>query len=311
MPKDFIQTTEGLRFAVVDGCPEDGRLLCTLRYVPMASGGLRKLSTAEAVDFLQEHGPAYLRRSRRLDAVLPAVPLECIAGHLRPRDRVRTLLADTNCDAIEAKARRLLGIFAGEGLDLQEFGITGSLLVGAQTLASDIDLVVYAPATFDAARTVVAEATADGRLDAPAEADWRIAYERRGCTLAFQDYLWHERRKFNTGFFEGTKFDLTLVLPGSSGSLQPAEKRGSLTLRATVTDDRRAFEFPARYLIDHPRIGQVLSFTHTYVGQARIGESIEASGQVEALPDGSERLIVGSSREAPGEYIRVLHDETD
>ncbi|QXP91890.1 hypothetical protein [Methylococcus capsulatus] len=310
LPKDFIQTAEGLRFAVVDGHPEDGRLLCTLRYVPLADG-LRKLSTAEAMDFLQEHRPAYLRRSRRLDAVLPAVPLECIAGHLRPRDRVRTLLAGTSRDAIEAKARRLLGVFAGEGLDLKEFGVTGSLLLGAQTLASDIDLVVYAPATFDAARTVVAEATADGRLDTPTEADWRKAYERRGCTLAFEDYLWHERRKFNTGFIEGTKFDLTLVLPGSWDSFQAAEKRGSLILRTRVTDDRGAFESPARYLTDHPRVGQVLSFTHTYVGQARTGEKIEASGQVEALPDGSERLIVGSSREAPGEYIRVLHDETD
>ncbi|QXP85695.1 nucleotidyltransferase domain-containing protein [Methylococcus sp. Mc7] len=310
LPKDFIQTAEGLHFAIVDGNPEDDRLLCTLRYVPTDDGRLRKLGTAEAAAFLQERHPDYLRLSRRLDAVLPAVPLECIARHFHPRDRVRTLIAGQSRDPIEAKVRRLLGLFAAEGLNLAEFGLTGSLLIGAQTPASDIDLVVYDPSTFDAARAVVAKATADGRLSEPAEADWRKAYERRGCTLAFEDYLWHERRKFNAGFIEGTKFDLTLVLPRPLDPIQPAAKRGPMILRATVTDDRRAFEYPARYRTDHPRVGAILSFTHTYVGQARTGEKIEASGQLEALPDGTERLVVGSSREAPGEYIRVLHDDT-
>jgi hypothetical protein len=311
LPKDFIQTAEGLHFAIVDGRPEDDRLLCTLRYAPAGDGLLRKLSTAEAAALLREHHPDYLRRSRRMDAVLPAVPVESVVRHFRPRDRVRTLFTGQPCGSIEAKARRLLGLFAAEGLNLADFGLTGSLLIGAQTPASDIDLVIYNPGTFDAARAVVAKATADGRLNAPGEAEWRKAYERRGCALGFKDYLWHERRKFNAGFIEGTKFDLTLVLPGSSESIQPGQKRGCLILQTRVTDGRRAFESPARYRTDHPRIGEILSFTHTYVGQARTGERIEASGLIETLPDGTERLIVGSSREAPGEYIRVLHDETD
>ncbi|QJD29243.1 nucleotidyltransferase domain-containing protein [Methylococcus geothermalis] len=310
LPKDFIRTAEGLHFAIVDGNPEDGRLLCTLRYVPTDHGRLRKLNTAEATAFLQEHHPDYLYLSRRLDAVLPAVPVECVARHFRPRDRVRTLFTSQTADPIEAKACRLLGLFFAERLNLTEFGLTGSLLIGAQTPASDIDLVVYDPNTFDAARAMVAKATADGRLSAPGQADWRKAYERRGCTLGFEDYLWHERRKFNAGFIEATKFDLTLVLPRPLDNIPPAAKRGPMILRATVTDGRRAFEYPARYRTDHPRIGEILSFTHTYVGQARTGERIEASGLVEALPDGTERLIVGSSREAPGEYIRVLHDDT-
>jgi predicted nucleotidyltransferase len=311
LPKDFIRTAEGLHFAIVDGCPEDGRLLCTLRYVPTDDGRLRKLGTAEAAAFLQEHHPDYLRRSRRLDATLPAVPIEHVVRHSHPRDRIQALLAERSREPMEAKTRRLLGLFAGEGLDLAEFGLTGSLLIGAQTSASDIDLVIYDRGAFDAARAAVAKATADGRLSAPGEADWREAYRRRGCTLAFEDYLRHERRKFNAGFIEGAKFDLMLVLPRSSESSQPAEKRGSLILRTTVTDDRGAFESPARYRTDHPRIGEILSFTHTYAGQARTGERIEASGLVEALPGGGERLIVGSSREAPGEYIRVLRDDTN
>ncbi|MDD2769056.1 MAG: hypothetical protein PHT19_09990 [Methylococcus sp.] len=311
LPKDFIETAEGLYFAVVDAHPEDGRILCTLRYVSAEDGRLRKQSTAEAGAYLQKHHPDYLRHSPRLDTVLPAVPVARIARHIRPRDRIKNLHAGGARDPIEDKAGRLLGLFAEEGLDVVEFGLTGSLLIGAQTPASDIDLVIYDKDTFDAARSVVAKATADGRLSAPDEADWREAYERRGCALGFEDYLWHEKRKFNAGFIEGTKFDLALVLHRPTEAARPASKRGTMSLRATVTDDHRAFDSPARYRIDHPRIGEILSFTHTYVGQARTGEKIEACGLIEALPDGSERLVVGSSREAPGEYIKVLHDDTN
>jgi predicted nucleotidyltransferase len=59
--------------------------------------------------------------------------------------------------------------------------------------------------------------------------------------------------------------------------------------------------------IDHPTIERILVFTATYVGQAQVGELIEAQGQVEVEPSGRQRLIVGSSREAHHEYLRVAH----
>jgi predicted nucleotidyltransferase len=46
----------------------------------------------------------------------------------------------------------------------------------------------------------------------------------------------------------------------------------------------------------------VLSFTHTYSGQALAGETIEACGVAEQ--HGRERwLVVGTTRAARGEYI--------
>ena len=36
------------------------------------------------------------------------------------------------------------------------------------------------------------------------------------------------------------------------------------------------------------------------------GEIVEAAGWVERLDDGRLRLIVGTTREAPGEYLKVL-----
>ncbi|PKL59366.1 MAG: DNA polymerase subunit beta, partial [Methanomicrobiales archaeon HGW-Methanomicrobiales-4] len=54
-----------------------------------------------------------------------------------------------------------------------------------------------------------------------------------------------------------------------------------------------------------PIISKVFSFTHTYTGQARKGEKIEARGVIEQHND-EQWLIVGTTREAKGEYIRSL-----
>ena len=85
-------------------------------------------------------------------------------------------------------------------------------------------------------------------------------------------------------------------------------KLGTRVLRATVTDDFHAFDYPARFEVAEAEIPEVLSYNPTFTGQARKGETVEAAGWVEQLDNGRLRLIVGSTREAPGEYIKVLRE---
>ncbi len=49
----------------------------------------------------------------------------------------------------------------------------------------------------------------------------------------------------------------------------------------------------------------MLSYTHTYAGQALAGERIEARGMVEVVGN-MKRLVVETTREAKGEWIRSL-----
>ena len=81
---------------------------------------------------------------------------------------------------------------------------------------------------------------------------------------------------------------------------------GQLRLVARVIDSSESFAYPSVYRIEHPEIREIHCYTQTYCGQAEQGEWIEASGIVEQTEDGEQRLIVGTSREAPGEYIRVV-----
>lgn len=82
---------------------------------------------------------------------------------------------------------------------------------------------------------------------------------------------------------------------------------GSTTLSCQVTDDSKAFDYPAEFAVDHPTINSIVSFTATYIGQAQTSEMIEVSGLLEQDQNAVKRIVVGSSREAQGEYIKVLH----
>jgi len=181
-------------------------------------------------------------------------------------------------------------------------------LIGAQTPSSDIDLVVYGSDRFQVARRIVGMLIAKRLIRAPDEGMWRETYRRRGCALDFEEYLWHEKRKLNKGAINGRKFDISPVPLDVASDRRRFVKRGQLTVRARVSDDRETFEYPARYRLDHEEVGEVLSFTATYAGQANTGEYVEAAGFLEQSEDGSKRIVVGSSREAAGAYIKVVSD---
>jgi predicted nucleotidyltransferase len=134
---------------------------------------------------------------------------------------------------------------------------------------------------------------------------WQRVYQKRKPEIPFGTFVLHEKRKWNRGQIEGTYFDLLFtrsyedqnrIVSGHGVNL------GNATIEARVTDASFAFDSPAVYEVDHDEFSRVLSFTHTYSGQAFPGETIEACGVAEQ--HGNERwLVVGTTREAKGEYI--------
>src|SRR5664280_1548993 len=98
--KDFIETAEGLIFAVVAQGTEHGKALCFLRYVKDDSGW-KKVTAESANAFLKQHHPGYLHYSSVLDAHLHAVAIERIAKHHRPKQRLQQIMQINQVDAIE------------------------------------------------------------------------------------------------------------------------------------------------------------------------------------------------------------------
>ena len=137
---------------------------------------------------------------------------------------------------------------------------------------------------------------------------WQDAYQRRDCSLSFEEYCKHEKRKFNKCLSGSSKVDINMIPASNEQIIEVGrfKKTGMEKIIANVIDDTFAYDFPARFYIDHENIEEVIVYTATYVGQAERGEKIEAAGYLEQDQNGKKRLVVGTSREATGEYIRVV-----
>ncbi len=308
-PKDFIQTKEGLVFAVVSYQSHDDKVGCFLRYIKEGDAW-KKIDTEQANQLLQQFFPQYLYQSTQFDASFHAVAIEDIVEHHRPEIRLRHVLNREPKDNIELKLQQLIPILVRYGADDDYLGLTGSMLINQQGLASDIDLVVYGRLAFQAARQALMRALDAGEISDLDLTLMKENFQRRAGELNFEEFSWHEYRKHNKASIDGTKFDLGMVCLSSElqNDDQQYQKQGIRTITTKVLDDLRAFDFPAVYLVDDELTPEILSFTHTYVGQAKNNELIEVSGAVECnIATGKCRLIVGSTREAENEYIKVIN----
>jgi len=179
------------------------------------------------------------------------------------------------------------------------------MLIGAQRPASDIDLVFYRREAFFQAREIIRTLLSKQLLEPLDEALWRDAYDRRGCTLSYDDYRWHEERKYNKAAIDGTKFDISLLTPDRWQDLLRYKKLGRHCLQTTIADDNHRFDYPARYGLNHPVISEAISYTATYAGQALQDERVEIQGQLEVSSAGHLRIVIGTNRESLDEYLKV------
>ncbi|NOQ93637.1 MAG: hypothetical protein GQ547_03255 [Methylophaga sp.] len=307
LPKDFIQTQEGLIFAVVSYQAHQGKIGCFLRYV-VDGNAWKKLDTEHANQLLQQSYPQYCYQSDQFDAAFHAVELNDVVEHHRPENKLKDSLQRDAEDHIERKLQQLIPILVRNGADIDSLGLTGSMLIDQQSSKSDIDLVVYGRDAFQKTREAVRLAVADGELHLLSLELMEDNFNRRAGELNLDEFSWHDNRKFNKAAIDGTKFDIGMVCLADEfeHDNKQYQKQGSRQFITRVVDDHRAFDFPAVYLVDDEMTPEIVSFTHTYVGQAKVGEIIEVSGAVECdIATGKSRLIIGSTREAEGEYIKV------
>ncbi len=304
--KDFIETESGLIFAVVSDISENDSVLCFLRYA-LTGGKWIKLSTQAANSLLQQNYPEYFIHSDLFDADLHAVPFSHVHKHHQPRRRLAELMGAMARDQVEHDCQQVCSMLERQGIDLDQVGVTGSLLPALQNSASDIDLVFYEKNVFHSARFAVQRLIGLGGCQELEDQDWLESYSRRDCDLSLQEYVWHERRKFNKVMINGRKVELNLFVEGDVSETVVFNKLGEVVIRVRVTDDECGFDYPAEFSIDHDEIESVVSFTATYNGQAKTGEMIEVRGQLEQSSNEVKRIVVGSSREAKGEYIKVVH----
>jgi uncharacterized protein len=293
--RDFIEDQDGWLYAVstYDNTVAVG---CVLRYVPDPDGerihasGRRytKYDFEEAYALIAEKKPQYA-------GLLHRVPCADVKRVLRPDQEIDRIARD------HPRVQNLLDLFC---LKKGTIGCTGSLLCGLANEGSDIDMVVYGKHWFVAQR-LVEQGIRDRKIEGLSPDMWRRVYEKRRPEIPYDQFVLHEQRKWNRGQIGGTYFDILYTRSYDEIRSAPSGKGtvlGTMTIEAQVKDASLAFDNPAIYEVEHESVSRVLSFTHTYSGQALAGETIGACGVLEQ--HGDERwLIIGTTREARGEYI--------
>ncbi|MFZ3060448.1 MAG: nucleotidyltransferase domain-containing protein [Candidatus Methanoperedens sp.] len=294
--RDFIITHDDWIFAVADYCHEGG-IRSILRYVPDPEGKrgkdkkYRKLDFDDAFVYMKKERPEWL-------SDVHIVPWDSVKQILAPNERLPSLVKKNS------KLRAIVNTL--KDIPLDKMGVTGSLLAGLENESSDIDFIVYGSSWFKA-RDIIARAKMEKNpITEISDEMWHEIYRKRKPELSFDEFLRHEIRKGNRGMVGGTYFDLLYVRDWEDiAPCLRGRDTGIETIEATVTNADFSFDSPAIYKIDHPEINYVLSYTHTYAGQALVGERIEARGVVEVVGN-MKRLVVGTTREPKGEWIRSL-----
>jgi predicted nucleotidyltransferase len=302
--RDFVVTKHDWIFSVVSYDLGGECLNCLLRYVPdekgervSEKGRYRKVDFDDAYEFLKEHRPEYVKD-------VHVVPKADIKDILRPDEQLPVIATR------DEKARTIYELL-GRHIPKESIGITGSYLCGLNGENSDLDFVIYGRENFDKARAVISTATENGITAELKEELWRQIYRKRKPELSYETFVAHELRKGHRGSIGGTYFDLLYVRDPEelqqldAQNYEKGKRVGYKTITAEVIAASFAFDSPAIYEIEHTEVNRVLSFTHTYTGQAFAGETIEARGMLEQTSH-ETRLVVGTTREAKGEWIRSL-----
>lgn len=325
----YIETTEGLFFAVKGLEHPPGRRIAVVRYVPdPVSGDRHKGAMAyrrlyhfsEQEETLRAQYPRFLAFDPAFRLRLQSVPLSAVAQVHDPRRKYREMAGGCAAEGIEADACGFLDLLRREAhVPASDLGITGSLLVGLHTRDSDLDLVVFGSgscAKVHGAMRRILDGSRGGelrRLDADGMA---ALHEQRDADtrMDYDVFLALEKRKVNQGRFRQRPYFVRFVPkahevgPGY-GHLRYSPQ-GRTVIDASVVDDREAIFTPCRYgisgvrILEGPSVGdlnEIVSFRGRFCEQARAGESVRATGTLERVETATgsvhHRLLLGNAPE--------------
>lgn len=321
--RDFIESKDGLFFSVTSYHHPHSKYIAFLKYYPDKKGLRTKGnvkyskigSTAESFEFLKANFRDYVFSSDITGTKLQCVPEEKVLKFYHPDEGLRDLYGNKPRGALKGKVLKI-----SEALDIipvERKGITGSILLGLyDEKTSDIDFVVYGSKNYERAREALKNLFGEKGIRPLKESEWAVAYKKRfpkKDTLSFKEFIAHEKRKYHKGIIDGTMFDILLVRDFdeiNEYNLKTKFRRlGKVKIRCEVMDSSLAFDSPAVYMVkcDDKRIQEVVSYTHTYAGQAFEGEEMEVVGFLEEVlgKENYFRVVVGTTREAEGEYIKA------
>jgi predicted nucleotidyltransferase len=330
----YLETVEGLFFAVKGHIHPPQRTIAYLRYLPHEAGERerdgrryrRVYHFPEQEEVLLRQYPHYRFYDPIYGRELQGVPISHRRHVYSPRRGLADLRLRRANRPIEDALFLASLLHEQAGVDWSCLGISGSLLIGLGTPASDIDLLVYGAKNGRAVQQVLRElfTTRGGEVKPLSEEEgMRRLYRSRlpDTQIGWSDFLRHEQRKINQGTCRGREYFIRFVK--EEVRERYGERRyqmlGRARIRAQVLDDSDALFTPCIYKVEQvtgedpylsSAVREIISFRGRFSEQAQAGEWIIAQGFLERVTEqkGQEylRLVLG---EHPDDYLIVRSNE--
>ncbi len=342
--RDFLRTKEGFFFCVVGPHHPPNRVISYLKYAPSKLGkwGRGKWrfkrvlkdytipSLLETFRLLEKDYPQYLFYSPFYNVLMTAVPLESIAKHYQPEEKLAQLLEAHRLDLLQKKLKKFVLLLSEKsGVQPSSFGVTGSILTGIHRLSiSDLDVVVYGYKDSLAVKRAMIDAYAvkspEIRKFEGAELTAWCKGKTQSHPLTYDEALQLYKRKWNIGVFEGTKLSLHPVKLPEEVPDEYADKVydpiGSAVVGAVVHQNVDSMFLPAVYqvreakVIKGPEVNdveEIVSYEGLYGDIAEVGETLLVKGKLEQVTDKKNkrkyhRLLVGSPEGKGSEYVKLV-----
>jgi len=316
---DYVQTTDGLFFAVKGSMHPERLVVGILRYLPDPKGDRvlegvkykRVYDIGSTTDYLRENHPEYVNYIPRIGIELQSVPVSKIARFYEPRERLNEILCASETEVERVLADFVKALSEKSGASTGSFGVSGSLLIGLQTKGSDIDINVYGQA--DARRVYDSLIELRGALDwvKPLEGELfdSVLKSRWGDSgVSLDRFSKIESSKVLHGIVQGREYFVRLLIPDDDYVSEPVKRA---TIRARVTDASKSIFNPCIYGVTQMsgdtdnQVTELKSYRGKFAEQVHQGDLVEARGAFEKVQrkDGVYyRLMLGAS----GDYLLPL-----
>jgi predicted nucleotidyltransferase len=342
--RDFVETREGMFFCVTGYLHPPDRYTAYLKYSPTSVGKWksgrvsyrRELEyyhvgqVAKTIAYLEREYPHYVHYCPVRDIRFSMIPHGYVKEYYLPEQRLGEIF-ETPRDPLEGDVKAFASeIIALTGIEMDDLGITGSILTGMHNPQfSDVDVAVYGLQNAQKLRAVLKEARSTRIRPVPGRAleEWCLSKtEQFGLSLKEACYL--AGRRWNYGFFDGRYFSLHATRKDDEIGENYGDKvykgMGMAKIRAVVTDASESLFMPAVYRVEqveivdsevalqHPAsLKEVVSFEGLYRDVVDDGKAIEASGKLESVSGQYHRLVVGTTMLKSEEYILPVSAKED
>jgi predicted nucleotidyltransferase len=324
---DYIETAEGLLFAVKGVHHPPGLTIAYLRYIPNPQGERvrngrrydRLYDLEHTEDILRLNFPHYLNRIEKKSLTLQSVPSQYIFRIYDPREKLREIIEKPEND-LQKTIAKLAESLQNKGVTREAMGVSGSLVINLAGSDSDVDLIVYGMENGRKAYESLKELRR--------ETNWITAYDEETVTrvvwsrwadsgLDLKMLGSSEVQKILHGRVDNRDYFFRLLkLPQEVEIEDHSRPLSIVRLTAKITDAEAAIYAPCSYLIKDceyldshglPIPSQLLSYRGKFTEQAEKGDLVELRGSLEEVVirgERSFRVILGRK----GDYMIPLAD---